>query len=173
MKAIYSTFLMLAAAALLALSAPVPAFSQMTDKPMKEHRGRHGQMKGMGHMDMMGDMMGMCIEHADKIGLTNDQILKMKPIQGEMQKNKALFKADLKIAQRELMAIMGVRIFDLEKASASVKKIADIKTAHHLEMLKAMKEMRAILKDEQFEKMKDRMSIHTGADKPEKSIKKQ
>jgi Spy/CpxP family protein refolding chaperone len=165
MKAIYSIFLMLAAAALLALSAPVPAFSQMMDKPMKEHRGRHGQMMEMGHMDMMG----MCIEHADKMGLTNDQILKMKPIQGEMQKNKALFKADMKIAQRELMAIMEVKNFDLEKAGASVKKIAEIKTAHHLEMLKSMKEMRTILTDEQFTKMKERMSIHTGSEKPTKS----
>ena len=55
------------------------------------------------------------------------------------------------------MEIMEVKDFDLEKASAAVKKIADIKTAHHLEMLKAMKEMRAVLTDEQFKKMKKMM----------------
>ena len=162
MKAIHSIFLMLAAAALLALSGPVPAFSQMMDKSMKEHRGRHGQMMEMGCMDMMDDMMGKCIEHSEKIGLTDDQILKMKPIQGEMQKNKALFKADMKIAKRELMAIMEVKNFDLEKASSSVKKIAEMKTAHRLEMLKAMKEMRTILTDEQFTKMKNMMPMKMG-----------
>ncbi|MGB9082306.1 MAG: hypothetical protein WCD00_13490 [Desulfuromonadaceae bacterium] len=145
----------LAAAALLAFSAPLPAFSQMKDMPMREH----GQMMEMGAMDRMGDMMGMCIEHADKMGLTDDQVAKMKPAHREMQKKQARFKADLKIAEIELMEIMEVKDFDLEKASASVKKIADIKTAHHLEMLKHMKEMRSMLTDDQFKNMKKMMPM--------------
>ena len=86
MKAIYSIFLIVAAVALLALSAPVPAFSEMMDKSMMEHREGHGQMMGMGNMDKMGDMMGMCIEHADQMGLTDDQMMKIKPLHREMQK---------------------------------------------------------------------------------------
>jgi len=39
---------------------------------------------------------------------------------------------------------MEVKNFNMEKASSAVKKIAQIRTANHLEMLKAMKEMRAI-----------------------------
>jgi Spy/CpxP family protein refolding chaperone len=143
---------------LLTVVFAVPAFSQMKDMPMKEHREGHGQMMGM---DKMGDMMGMCIEHADKMGLTDDQIMKMKPIHREMQKKQARFKADLKIAEIELMEIVDVKDFDLEKASSAVKKIAEINTAHHLEMLKAMKEMRTILTDEQFKKMKKMMSMKT------------
>ena len=119
-------------------------------------------------MDKMGDMMGMCIEHADKMGLTDDQIMKMKPMHSEMQKKQARFKADLKIAEIELMEIMEVKDFDLEKAGAAVKKIAEIKTAHHLEMLKAMKEMRTILTDEQFKKMKKMMPMKMGEKKPAK-----
>ena len=137
---------------LLTVVFAVPAFSQMME---------------MGNMDKMGDMMGMCIEHADKMGLTDDQIMKMKPMHREMQKKQARFKADLKIAEIELMEIMEVKDFDMEKASAAVKKIADIKTAHHLEMLKAMKEMRAILTDEQFKKMKKMMMcMKMGEKKP-------
>jgi Spy/CpxP family protein refolding chaperone len=96
----------------------------------------------------------------------------MKPMHGEMQKKQALFKADLKIAEMEFMGIMEVKDFDLEKASSSVKKIAEIKTAHHLEMLKAMKEMRTILTDEQFKKMKKMMSMKTGEKKPAKKMMK-
>jgi Spy/CpxP family protein refolding chaperone len=153
----------------------VPAFSQMTDMPMKGH----GQMMEMGNMDKMGDMAGMCIEHADMLGLTDDQITKMKPIHREMQKKQARFKADLKIAEIELMEIMDVKDFDLEKASSQVKKIAEIKTAHQLEMLTAMKEMRTMLTDEQFKKMKKMMpmkmmSIKAGEKKPaKKAMKKQ
>jgi Spy/CpxP family protein refolding chaperone len=145
----------IALALLLTVVFAVPAFSQMTDMPMKGH----GQMMEMGNMDKMGDMMGMCIDHADKMGLTDDQITKMKPIHREMQKKQARFKADQKIAEIELMEIMEVKDFDLEKANAAVKKIADIRTAYHLEMLKAMKEMRTILTDEQFKKMKKMMPM--------------
>src|SRR4030065_2448827 len=114
MKAKYSIFVMVAAVALLAFSVPMPAFSQMKDMPMKEHREGHGQMMEMGNMDKMGDMMGMCIEHAEKMGLTDDQIMKMKPVHNEMQKKQARFKADLKIAEIELGEIMEVKDFDVE-----------------------------------------------------------
>lgn len=165
----------LALSLLLTVVFAVPAFSQMTDMPMKGQ----GRMMEMGDMDKMGDMAGMCIEHAERMGLTDDQIMKMKPIHREMQKKQARFKADQRIAEIELMEIMDVKAFDLEKANAAVKKIAEIKTAHQLEMLKAMKEMRTILTDEQFKKMKKimpmkMMPMKAGEKKPvKKTMKKQ
>jgi len=147
---------------LLTVVFAVPAYSQIKDMPMKEYREGKGQMMAMGNMDKMGDMMGMCIEHADEMGLTDEQTMKMKPVHSEMQKKQVRFKADVKIAEIELMEIMEVKDFDLEKARSAVKKIAEIKTVHHLEMLKAMKEMRTMLTDEQFKKMKKMMSMKTG-----------
>lgn len=168
------TLLKLAAVVLLALSVPMPAFSQMADMPMRQQGGGHGpMMMGMGNMDMMGEMMGMCLMQAEKMGLTDDQIMKMKPGHSEMQKKQARFKADLKIAEIELRDIMEVKDFDLEKASAAVRKIGEIKIAHHLDMLKAMKEMRAIVTDEQFKNMKKMMPMKMGAKKPAKMMKKQ
>ena len=181
MRSKYSISLMMAAVALLAFSVPVPAFSQMKDMPMKGHgeghgqgigMGDHGSMMGMGNMDMMDDMVGMCIGHADMMGLTDDQLMKMKPVNIDLQKKQARFKADLKIAQIELMEILDVKDFDLEKANAAVKKIEDIRTSHRLEMVKAMKEMRTILTDEQFRKMKKMMSMKMGGKKPAKKMMK-
>ena len=172
MKARHYVSIMMAAVALMAFSMPVPAFSQVKDMSMKGHGEGHGQMMGMGNMDRMGDMMGMCIQHAEKMGLTDDQIMKMKPLHREMQKKQARFKADLKIAEIELMEIMEVKDFDLEKAGSAVKKISEIKTAHHLEMLNAMKEMRSILTDEQFKKMKKMMSMNMDEKKPAKRMMK-
>ena len=172
MRAKYSISIIVAAVVLMAFSFPVPAFSQMKDMSMKGHGEGHGQMMGMGTMDRMGDMMGMCMQHADMMGLTDDQILKIKPMHSEMQKKQARFKADLKIAEIELMDILEVKDFDLEKASAAVKKIEDIKTAHHLEMLKAMKEIRTILTDEQFKKMKKMMPMKMDEKKPAKKMMK-
>jgi Spy/CpxP family protein refolding chaperone len=159
MKAKYPVSIMMAAAVLLAFSVPMPAFSQMKDMSMSEHREGHGQRMEMGTMDKMGDMMGMGIQNADKMGLTDDQIMKMKPLHREMQKKQARFQADKKIAEIELMEIMEVKDFDLEKANAAVKNIAEIKTAHQIEMLTAMKEMRTSLTDEQFKKMKKMMPM--------------
>lgn len=174
MKPIYSKILV--AAALLAISVPAPAFSQMKDSSTKHHRPVHGQMMDMdhmGHTDRMGDMMGMCLEHADKLGLTDEQITRMKPAHTVMQKQQARFKADLTIAEIELAEIMEFKDFDMEKASAAVRKIEGIKTAHHLEMLKNMKEVRTILTDEQFKNMKKIMPMQAGMKKPlKKSMKK-
>jgi Spy/CpxP family protein refolding chaperone len=172
MRSRYSVPLMMAAVALLAFSVPMPGFSQMKDMSMKGHGEGHGQMMQMGNMDKMGDMMGMCIQNADKIGLTDDQVMKMKPVHREMQKKQARFKADLKIAEIELMEIMEVKDFDLEKANSAVKKIEEIKTAHHLEMAKAMKEMRTIFTDEQFKKMKKMMPMKADENKLEKKMMK-
>jgi Spy/CpxP family protein refolding chaperone len=157
---------------LLMVVFAMPAFSQMKDMPMKERKEGHGQMMEMGHMDKMGDMMGMCIEHADNMGLTDDQLMKMKHMHREMQKSEARFAADLKIAEIELMEIMEVKNFDLEKAGSAIKKIAEIKTAHHLKMLRSMKEMRTILTDEQFKKMKTMMSMKPCGKKPAECMMK-
>jgi Spy/CpxP family protein refolding chaperone len=117
-------------------------------------------------------MMGMCLKHAEMMGLTDDQMNKMKPVHFQMQKKQAQYKADLKIAMIELMEIMEVKDFDLEKATAGVKKIEGIKTAHQLEMFKAMKEMRTVLTDAQFEKMKKMMLMDTGEKKPAEMMMK-
>ena len=57
----------------------------------------------------------------------------------------------------ELMEIMEVKDFDFEKAKIAVLKIAEIRSTQHLEMLKTMKEVRNLLSDEQFAKMKQMM----------------
>lgn len=150
MKTVNSISLMVAVVFLLALSAPVPAFAEMME------------------MGKMGDMMGMCIEHAEKIGLTDDQIMKMKTRHSDMQKKQARYKADKKIAEIELMDIMDVKDFDLEKARSAVKKISEIKTAHKLEMLKSMKEMRTMLTEEQFKAMQKMKAMKMGEKEPMK-----
>jgi Spy/CpxP family protein refolding chaperone len=156
---------------LLIVVFAVPAFSEMKDMPMRGHGEGRGQMMEMGNMDMMGGDM-MCMERAHDMGLTDDQMAKMKPLHSEMQKKQIRSKADLKIAEIELKEIMEVKDFDLDKATAAVKKIEDLKTAQHLEMLKAMKDMRAILTDEQFKNMHKMMSMKMGEEKHEKKMNK-
>jgi Spy/CpxP family protein refolding chaperone len=161
--------------ACLAVVFATPAFSQMKHMPMEEH-GHMMESCAMCNKDKpgeeMGDMMHKCLEHADKLGLTEEQMDKIKPIHREMQKKQVRYMADLKIAKIEMMEIMEVKDFDLDKASAQVKKIADIETAQHLEMLKSMKEVHAVLTDEQFKKMKKMMHMKMEGEKPPKKMMK-
>lgn len=157
-------------ALLLTATFTVPAFAQMKDKPSKDCKECNLQEHGMGHndmghMDMMGGMMGMCIKNAEKIGLSDEQTKKITPLHNEMQKKQIRFQADLKIAQLEMKEIMEPKDFDIEKAKAAVKKTEDIKSAHHLEMLKAMKEVRSIFTEEQYKKLRALMHPDMGAGK--------
>lgn len=163
---------LLAILALLAFNAPVPAFSQMKEMPMKNHVGMHGQMMEMGTICNMDNMMGACIEHADKFGLTDEQMTKMKHAQHDMQKKQLRFHADVKIAEIELAEIIEVKDFDMEKATSAVKKIAEIKTAHQLEMLKNMKEMRSNLTDDQFKNMQKMMQMKGDKNPTQMNMKK-
>lgn len=162
-------------ALLLTVFFAVPAFAQMMDRPMMQHRDGHGMMGDMGMMGMMGDMddMGMCLKNAEMLGFTDEQMDKIKPMHFEMQKKQARYKADLKIAMIEIVEIMEVKDFDLDKATVGIKKIEKIKTAHHFEMLKTMKEMRTIMTDGQFEKMKNMMPMEMGDRKPARSMMNQ
>jgi Spy/CpxP family protein refolding chaperone len=158
--------------ACLAVSLAYPAFAQM-NKPM----GPKGPGPGMGlcnmcNMDGMGGMMGNCLQHADEIGLTDDQITKITPIHREMQKKMIRYKSDLEVARIELKEIMDVKDFNLEKANAQIKKIEGIRTNKHLEMLKSMKEVRSILTDEQFKKMKKLMPNIMDNSKPSRKMMK-
>lgn len=137
---------------ILILIFAVPAFAKMTDRPMKGHGEGHGQMMASCHAGMT-DCDMMCLEHRNVSGLNDEQAAKLKPLYREKQKKQIRYKADLKLAEIELEEIMEVKDFDLEKASAAVKKIESIKTAHHLEILRIMKDVRAVLNDDQFKTM--------------------
>ncbi|MEN6619934.1 MAG: Spy/CpxP family protein refolding chaperone [Smithella sp.] len=137
---------------LLMVVFAMPAFSQMRDMPMNVQGGRCGCGYGSMQKDNIG-MMGchmMCIE---QLGLTDDQLKKIKPLHMEMQKKLIRSKADLKLAEIDLMEIMSVKDFDMDKAAATVKKIENIRTEQHLDMLRTMKNIRAILTNEQFKNM--------------------
>lgn len=158
---------------LLTFVCYAPTHVHAMDHHMQECKECGLHKPGMGHMEKMGEMMGMCLANADKIGLSDEQVKKISPIHREMQKKQLRFNADLKIAEMEMMEIMEVKDFDLEKALAATKKVADLKTAHHSEMLKSMKEVRAVFTEEQFGKMKKLMhkDMKMSGKKPAKGMK--
>lgn len=173
MKELISISKLAAVLFLVVLAVPATSFCEMRNTHGKEHMSGQGHMmSAMGSMERMDAMMGTCFEHAEKIGLSADQLAKLKPIHHAMKIKQVRFKADQKIADIELMAIMEVKDFNLEKAIATVIKSDELQAAHHLDMLKAMKDMRTVLTDEQFNTMKKEMTMNHGDNKPARSMKK-
>ena len=119
---------------------------------MKAHGARNELMLEMRSMSRMGAVMGRNIKHAENLALTEDQIMKIMPVHNQMQKKEAKFKADLKLAQVELTE-NALKKPDQVRSNSAVTNIADIKEAHHVQLLKALKEMRIVLTDEQLRKM--------------------
>ena len=145
---------------LMTVAFAVPAFADMHGKGGKDMKGHkecacHEQKFEKCGMHRRGDMVGMLIKHADKIGLTEDQVVKLKAIHSGIVKRKIRTEADTKLAKIELREIMEVKDFDLEKANAAAQKIADLKKDQRLEMFKSIKDVRNILTDEQFKKVKE------------------
>src|SRR6185369_7593267 len=146
----------------------LPAAAQDMEMMRHEQMGAPGPMMESGSMARMGEMMGKCLEHAEELGLTDDQVKKLTPLHREMKKMLIRFNADLKLAEMEHMETMEVKDFDLDKAIAEDKKIAGMKTAHHAEMLKFMKQVRTALTEEQFKKMKEMAPLMMKDKMPEK-----
>jgi len=155
-------------ALLLIVVFTVPAFADMHGKETKEHKKCecHEQM-GKHHMHKRGDMLGMLIKHADKVGITDDQMAKLKAMHRGMEKKQVWFEADMKLARIELKEVMEVKDFDLEKANAAAQKISDFKRDQRLDMLKSIKDVRSILTDEQFKKIKEMRHRMWQGKKPE------
>jgi len=149
----------------------LPAAAQDMEMMMHNQMGVRGPMMESGSMDRMGEMMGKCLEHAEELGLTDDQVKKLTPLHREMKKTLIRFNADLKLAEMEHMETMEVKDFDLDKALAEDKRIAGLKTAHHAEMLKLMKQVRTVLTEAQFKKMKEMAPMMMKEMNPEKELK--
>jgi len=148
---------------LLSLCFSTPAYAQDEIKPLNEYKDEQCVMTR--NMNHLGNTLSMCIENSHSLNITDAQLQTIKPLHSEMQKKNVRFKAEMRIAEIDLRDIMDVKDFDLGKANTGAQHIGQIQTTHHLEMLKAMKEMRAVLTDEQFLKMKKTMPMKAAGNK--------
>jgi periplasmic protein CpxP/Spy len=125
----------------------------------KEGHGGSGHSSMGGHgTNMMHNSTGHLIRHLLKhehdIGLTPEQVTKLKEIQLNLDKVRIKTEADIQVAERELKALTEDEKLDLGAIESKLKQSGDLQVGLRMASLKARRDVYAILTPEQRAKEK-------------------
>ncbi|MBH0205748.1 MAG: periplasmic heavy metal sensor [Nitrospira sp.] len=132
----------------------------------------HGQMMHGGHDqeeqdDYSAHYLTHLLKHAKDIGLTQEQIGKLKALQLEFRRTEARLEADVKIAKLDLQALLEDEKADLGAIQAKVGQLKNSEGACLFAAIKSKHNAMALLTPDQREKdraHRDAMkSEHTGS----------
>jgi periplasmic protein CpxP/Spy len=119
--------------------------------------GGHSAMGGHG-MGMMHSSTGHLIRHLLKhekdIGLTAEQVTKLKEMQLNLDKTRIKSEADIQVAERELRALLEDEKSDLGAVEAKLKQSEDLQVGLRMASFKARRDVLALLTPEQRTKEK-------------------
>ena len=117
----------------------------------------HGKMGHGGHDqedqdDHSGHYLKHLLKHAKEIGLTPEQVSKVKAIQLDFKRSEARLEADVKIAKLDLQALMEDEKADLNVIQAKVEQLKKAEGACLFAAIKSKRTATALLTPDQREK---------------------
>jgi periplasmic protein CpxP/Spy len=119
--------------------------------------GGHGTMGGHG-MGMMhsstGHLIRHLLKHEKEIGLSPEQVTKLKDMQLNLDKTRIKMEADIQVAERELKALTEDEKSDLGAVEAKLKQSEDLQVGLRMASIKARRDVLALLTAEQRAKEK-------------------
>ena len=119
--------------------------------------GNHGSMGGHG-MGMMhsstGHLIRHLLKHEKEIGLTAEQVAKLKDIQLNLDKTRIKVEADIQIAERELKALTDDEKSELGAIESKLKHSEDLQIGLRMTSIKTRREVLGLLTPEQRAKEK-------------------
>ena len=125
--------------------------------------GLHGMA---GHGGSAHRTVHLLLRHQQELGLTEEQVAKIKVLSLDQDRAMIRAKADVKVAERELRALVSDDKTDLAAIEAKVKERAMLDANLDMIGIKAKRELVAVLSPEQREKQKailERMHrVHRG-----------
>lgn len=113
--------------------------------------GNHGM--GMMHSST-GHLIRHLLKHEKEIGLSADQVTKLKDIQLNLDKTRIKSEADIQVAERELRALTDDEKSDLGAIEAKLKQSEDLQLQLRMTSIKTRREVLALLTPEQRAKEK-------------------
>lgn len=164
-------FLTIGTAPVLALSLSLStAWADPPSKPSghgdgygKEEHGEGYGMGGpmMGMMKMMGGMHGgtghflrHLVKHQKEIGLSDEQVAKIKEMELNLDRTRIKAEADILVAEREHAALVEDEKSDLAAIEAKIKQSMDYQLALRMAVIKTKRDALALLTPEQRTKEK-------------------
>ena len=119
--------------------------------------GGHSSIGGYG-AGMMHNSTGHLIRHLlqreQEIGLTAEQVTKLKDMQLNLDKTRIKTEADIQVAEREVKALTENEKSDLGAVEAKVKQSHDLQVGLRMVSIKARRDVLALLTPEQRGKEK-------------------
>ncbi|MEO6308967.1 MAG: Spy/CpxP family protein refolding chaperone [Nitrospiraceae bacterium] len=119
--------------------------------------GGHSSMGGHGASMMhnsTGHLIRHLLKHEKDIGLTAEQVTKLKEMQLNLDKTRIKTEADIQVAERELKALTEEDKSDLGAVEAKLKQSADLQVGLRMASIKARRDVYALLTPEQRAKEK-------------------
>ncbi|HYM36806.1 MAG TPA: Spy/CpxP family protein refolding chaperone [Nitrospiraceae bacterium] len=123
--------------------------------PKEQGKGYGGQGEGMkGRHGGAGHFLRHLLMHQKEIGLSEEQVGKIKTLQLELDKTRIRTEADIQVANRELHALIQDDKADLASIEAKLRQGANLEVGLRLAAVKARRDAMALLTPEQREKEK-------------------
>ena len=115
--------------------------------------GAHGYGKGMMHSGT-GHLIRHLLNHEKNLGLTADQVAKLKDIQLNLDKARIKAEADIQIAERELKALTDTEQSDLAAIETKLRQSEDLQVGLRMTSIKTRRDVMGLLTPEQRAKEK-------------------
>jgi Spy/CpxP family protein refolding chaperone len=113
----------------------------------------HGYSKGMMHSGT-GHLIRHLLNHEKNLGLTADQVTKLKDIQLNLDKARIKAEADIQIAERELKALTDNEQSDLATIETKLRQSEDLQVGLRMTSIKTRRDVMGLLTPEQRAKEK-------------------
>jgi Spy/CpxP family protein refolding chaperone len=140
------------AAAVLAVGlgvSPAWADKERHGRGDGSHREGHRMMGGHGQT---GHYLRHLLMHQKEIGLTGEQVAKIKAIQLALDKTRIKMESDILVAEREVAAMVEDDKTDLAAVEAKIKQSEELEASLRIAAIKARREAWTLLTPEQREK---------------------
>jgi len=108
----------------------------------------------MGYQGGAGHFLRHLLKHQKEIGLTEDQVARLKAIHLELDRTRIRTEAEVLVAERELATMVQDDKTDLAAIEAKVKQSEALEAGLRLAAIKAKRDAMALLTPEQREKEK-------------------
>jgi hypothetical protein len=124
-----------------------------------EEHGRGMMMRDRGHeagthSESTGHYLRHLLKHPKEIGLTADQVTRLKAIQLDLNRTRIKTEAEIQVAELELAALVEDEKADLSAIEAKVKQSETLEIGLRMAAIKAKREAVALLTSAQREKEK-------------------